>query len=329
MVVYTQEGIHFSEDTMRSVRSYLSIIFPLVVIALLSATPAKAALVVQGYNADLHDRFNNNPSFIGNPYDWSGVGRRNVDSGSRWGTLISPSFLVTATHFPVTGTVRFYGTNDPNGPFAERSVAQSIILTQAGQPGTPLISDITLIRLNAPVANTAYYPILNLPSNSGYLNQTIFTFGQAAGTSVTSQRLGRNQIEAVIPNAEVRVNGIDYRNDVFLFDYDNPGGVGADESYVQSGDSGAPSFIIVNGQPALVGLHWFQYTTQNFGGIYGFGSGDSLISSFVDELNDAMAGTGSSERVTVLTAVPEPSSWLVVLAATGSFALVSRRRRVA
>jgi len=252
-----------------------------------------------------------------------------VDSGSRWGTLISPSFLVTATHFPVTGTVRFYGTNDPNGPFEERSVAQSITLTQDGQPGTPLPSDITLIRLNAPVTDAAFYPILNLPSNSGYLNQTIYTFGQAEGTSVTSQRLGRNQIDAVIPNLEFRDNtDNDYRNDVFLFDYDNPGGVGADESWVRGGDSGAPSFIIVNGQPALVGLHSFRYTAESFGGIYGFGSGDSLISSFVDELNEAMASTGSSERVTVLTAVPEPSCLLVVLAATGSLALVSRRRRV-
>ncbi len=322
------EWIHFSEDAMRSVRSCLSIIFPLVVIALLLATPARAAMVLQGYNPQLHDRFNNDPSFVGNPYNWSGVGRSDFDSAARWGTLISPSFIVTASHFRIRNgdTVRFYGTNDPNGPVEVGSVVQSIILTQDGQPGSPLPSDVTLLRLNSPVTNTAYYPILNLPSNKGYLNQTIYTFGQAAGTSVTSQRLGRNQIEAVIPNFQASATS---SNDVFLFDYDNPGGVGADESYVQRFDSGAPSFIIVNGQPALVGLHWFMYDMDDFGGLHGIGSGDSLISSFVDELNAAMASTGSSETVSVLTAIPEPSSFLVVLVSANGVALCSRRRRAA
>jgi len=58
---------------MRLVRSCLSIIFLLVVISLLSASPARAAMVLQGYDPQLHDRFNNDPSFIGNPYNWSGI----------------------------------------------------------------------------------------------------------------------------------------------------------------------------------------------------------------------------------------------------------------
>ncbi len=46
-----------------------------------SSEPARADLLVRGYDTNLHDRFNNNAQFIGNPYDWSGVAR---SSGGRW-----------------------------------------------------------------------------------------------------------------------------------------------------------------------------------------------------------------------------------------------------
>ena len=42
------------------------------------ANCAAAALTVQGYTpatAGQYDRFENDPSFIGNGFDWSGVGR--------------------------------------------------------------------------------------------------------------------------------------------------------------------------------------------------------------------------------------------------------------
>jgi hypothetical protein len=272
-----------------------------------------AALTVQGYQPALHDRFANDPSFIGAQYDWSGVGR----TTARWGTLISPSFIVSVNHFPPSGTIRFYHSNDPNGSFEERTIVQSSALQQNGKGG--LLSDVRLSRLDAPVSsNTTFYPILSLPNTADYINQTIYVFGRSnATTGFTTQRLGRNQIDAVF---DIQIGNV--RNDAFIFDYDNPGGVGADEARVEVGDSGAPSFIIVNGKPALVGVHWFNYENDAFDGQFGRGSGDSFISLFVNELNTAMAAMGSNERVTV---VPEPGAWIVVLAGT-ILASVRRRR---
>src|SRR5690349_5493775 len=78
------------------------------IIVLLAVCPsiARAALTVQGYSAQtagMYDRFLNDPSFIGSGYNWSGVGRgintiSNADVGS-WGTMISPSYFISANHF--------------------------------------------------------------------------------------------------------------------------------------------------------------------------------------------------------------------------------------
>ncbi len=79
---------------------------------------AQADLLVRGYSAgtaNFYDRFNNSPQFIGNPFDWSGIGR---SAGGRWGTMVSANYFLSAAHFaPGAGeTLTFYGTNDLNGP---------------------------------------------------------------------------------------------------------------------------------------------------------------------------------------------------------------------
>ena len=41
-----------------------------------------------------NDRFLNSPSFIGAPYNWSGVG---LSNGGSWATMISPTYFVSPT----------------------------------------------------------------------------------------------------------------------------------------------------------------------------------------------------------------------------------------
>src|SRR5689334_11694979 len=76
---------------------------------------AQAELLVRWYVPNEHERFNNSPLFIGQPYDWSGVGRT---APGHWATMVSPHYFLSATHsHPGVGDViTFYGTNDVNGP---------------------------------------------------------------------------------------------------------------------------------------------------------------------------------------------------------------------
>jgi hypothetical protein len=283
---------------------------------------AWSALTIQNYNATQHDRFANNANFIGNGFNWGGVGR----TSSSWGTLISPSFVLTATHAAGAGQIRFYTSNSANGGFVERTIVQNIVLTQSGSDRP---SDLTLSRLDSAVAGVDFFPILDLPSSADYVNQELFVFGLSdTADPFTNVRLGRNNIDEVLPLfSHPNLNVGNTKNDVFIYDFDNPGGVGADESRVEGGDSGSSSFVIANGTPALVGIHWFQYDTNDFGGGK-LGSGDTFVSSFVDEINAAIAATGSLERVLTITSVPEPSSLLLVIALLGAARLGRRTSKV-
>jgi hypothetical protein len=290
------------------------------VILLADPSLAWSALTIQNYNPSQHDRFANNANFIGSGFDWGGVGRT---SGS-WGTLISPTFVLTATHAAGSGPIRFYTSNDPNGGFVQRNIVQNIVLTQVGSDRP---SDLTLSRLDSAVTGVDFFPILDLPNSAHYINQELFVFGRSnTADPFTSVRLGRNNIDQVLPLfSHPNLNGGNSKNDVFIYDFDNPGGVGADEARVEGGDSGASSFVIANGAPALVGIHWFQYDARDFSGGK-LGSGDSLVSSFVDEINAAIAATGSLERVQSITAIPEPST-LILVAAPFLFVLARRQTR--
>jgi hypothetical protein len=283
----------------------------LYALALGSAQLAHATILLRAPDPVKHDRFQTppNPSFIGNAYDWSGVGR---GSDRGWATAIAPSFIISATHYPPVGTLRFYHTNDPTGSFEDRTI---VAATNLGN------GDLYIGRLNAPLSSSvAKYSILDLPNFSDYNNLEIFTYGlnvvHTAQTQ-TSVRLGRNVITpgtanyypdldpgpAVVPGA------------VFVFNYDNPG-LGADESYVVAGDSGGPSFHIYSGKPSLVGIHWFQTSGPD-------GSGDSLVPYYIDNIQAWMNTQPGGET---LTLVPEPSSLVLAGVAVACAGRVLRKR---
>ncbi len=259
--------------------------------------PSQAALTVNGYSAARHDRFANSPSFIGAAYDWSGVGQT---AGGAWGTLISPSFAITATHaLPGIGqAMRFYQTNSA-ASFVESTVLRTIPITQIGLGA---VSDLSLIQFSSPTTGLAIYPVIAPPTPASLLGSEIFVMGRADTASPASMRLGKNVIDAYLPNfAGVNLG------DTILFDYNTST---PDEALLVGGDSGGPSFVINAGTLALVGIHSFVYPDQPpFAG-----SGDTLVSSFITELNRAIAATGSLESV---TAVPEPSSLVLLLGAAG------------
>jgi hypothetical protein len=299
---------------------------------LAGSSPARATMYITG-NGGLNDtdpqRYNrfysgSDKEFIGQAYDWSGVG-----GGSPWATMISPSFFISATHdHPgASSSVTFYSGNSTSDP------SYTGIVGGGSQIGN---SDVWLSWLTQPIpssANIAKYPILVLPNDSAYVGKTIYTYG-------APNLVGRNVISSVQTYSEAgeTMSGM-------FFNYDLPG-VGADESYLMGGDSGAPSFAVVNGQLALLGEHFSNWgtcgqpeapgnvapeinngslingdpNTSNPAGEVGqWWSIDGFASDYVSAINAQMTaaaacgGVGVGEQVTPV--VPEPSTLILLAAA--------------
>ncbi len=274
-----------------------------------------ADLIVRGYNAadaGVHDRFVNDAAFIGGGHDWSGVTSGMAgSSGAGWATMISPTYFLSANHYrPSNGTdLTFYHTNDTAGGSDTRTVMN----------GMSLGGDLFLGRLTSAVSSdVAIYPILN-PSLA--LGSEIHVMGLASTTDKgRNQRMGRNVIERVEHDFDTGI-GI---GDIFTYDYDSTGGVGDDEARLAGQDSGGPSFVIHDGAPALVGVHWFIYSDDVDGewGDSPTGSGDSFVPGYITEINDALAGSG--ESITI-AGVPEPSSFFLAALFCGR-TMIGRRR---
>ena len=151
--------------------------------------------------------------------------------------MISPTYFVSANHdHPTPGqTVTFYTGNSYGSTSYTYTVSNTYYRTQYDGQG----SDLYLGELTTPVAaSIATYPVLDLPSDSDYLGMTIWTYGYP-------NRVGLNNISSI---EDLPLSG--YQSRVMFYPYyANGGQQGANESYLEPGDSGGPSF-------AVVAVHW-------------------------------------------------------------------------
>jgi hypothetical protein len=201
---------------------------------------APADMYLQGLGTDhamsvTNDRFyvGADKSFVGQGYDWSGVGENQV---GQWATMISPSYFISAGHYtPTPGdTITFHADNDPSSTAYKFTVDSGIHV--------PGITDVYLGHLATPIPSSDHittYPLWTLPTLSSYIGKDIFVYGRP-------NRVGRNVI------SYVEVAG---GYDPMYYPFSVMDGGGPDEAYLVSGDSGGPSFGYVNGHLALVGEH--------------------------------------------------------------------------
>ena len=257
---------------------------------------ACADMYLQGVNGDhamsaTHDRFyaGVDKAFVGEGLDWSGVGR---SSNGTWVTMISPTHFVSANHYhPNAGdTITFHEDNNLGGVTHAYTVAADAYATTYDG----VSSDLWLGKLTAPLDpahHVATYPVLMLGADASYMDLHIMAYG-------APDRVGTGMIGAVVDDFEIGRT----RTMRWWFHAEEGTGTGAGDCHLIGGDSGGPSFAVLRGRLALVGVH---FTTNDTNGVFdpedswplGFGwSGDSFVPFYVDQL-DAHMGAERTGRM--------------------------------
>ena len=132
------------------------------------------------------------------------------------------------------------------------------------------------------------------------------------GSTTTNFRVGRNELDGFYDDVVLVPPAANVTDHDHLRQRTSPG-LGADEAYLQSGDSGGPTFITVGSELVLIGIHAGTDPTL---------SADSFLSNYITEISAIVEAGG--ESLTLISPVPEPSSSLLI--ALGAVILSLRRR---
>ncbi len=315
-------------------------------LALSLTVPCSAALTIIGGSSATNDRFTTSGTFFASGLDFSSVGRVEANTapftaGDRMMTVISPHFALVAEHYsPAVGQNVAFSLGNSATTLSDtvQQVYQVSSTGGAGGSGT----ELALVQFTNALPSS-YIASIASDSPSLLANHQIYVYGQGnVVNGARSDYVGLNNITPVIQYDDngsgvamasfstTIVDSTTQRDgQVFFFDFNNPqnsfynsSAPGPYESYLEAGDSSAPSFVDINGQLALVGVHWFQYPGYNSLN----GSADIYVPAYISAINARIHSLGfTNENVSVL-AVPEPAS-LFLLGLGGLGLALGRARR--
>ncbi len=234
----------------------------------LCAPMMASAVVTANFTAAENLRFEDDPAFIGNPYDWSGVGRSTSGTFNReWATLLGENYFISAVHYhPTTGeTISFAGGNSPSSPVFNYTVAGGFAV-----PGTDLWIGYTAGAIEPSLKRYSYSTTAaNSLSGTGLVGSNLLVSGDnvAGGAGTNADHVvGTNQAESwlesgtnnfTVPGATVQLQSAINFDVLITFENeenDTTNTFTTHESQVQGGDSGGPLFAIVGGDLQLVGI---------------------------------------------------------------------------
>ena len=270
------------------------------------------ALEVDSYSTAENQRFANNGSFLGNAYDFSGVGR---SSAGRWVTMISSNVFVSALHArPTNGhTVSFYPDNNP----------LSVPVTRTVMGGQGVGGDLYIGYLNAPVSpNIAIYNFESTPHTDSSFNSSPLLGAQVIMTGKSSNSTYSSPADMVIGfnrldrHRTFSAGGNSGKTLYTLKDSSSDSPFVVKEAQIDpaSGDSGAPLFIDEGGNLKVLGTAW---------------GGDAITIWGVTRPASTFSYTGNHSRemdsyIAQHSPAPEPSSALLLL--SSSLFLFRRQR---
>jgi hypothetical protein len=298
-------------------------------LASITFTETSSALEIRSYSASRHERFsgfpgtpvgNSNTNFIARNVDLTGVGWY-VQETRRQYTLVSPKHFVGANHFrpAVNGQLRFV---DQDGIIRTYEIGSTnSILNDEGQP-----SDLFLGTLEEVIPDSdkvSFQPFLSLATEGNYQGQNILFMGHRLAAP-KNLRIGAGTIGSFTDFGDDPITSGSSINSTRAFQivYSNIG-FGADDAYAESGDSGSPSLVVVDGQGALVGTHTAVANASINIGLAAPGTivtYDTFVPHYIDELNAIMEIDGYH----MTRAVPEASKPTTTLTLTPSLPPVIR-----
>lgn len=275
-----------------------------------------AAIMIDGYTPNTNDRFTNNASFIAAQFDLSGIGQT---AGGRWATLVSPNVVVSANHFPPSGTVNFYPTNNPNSTAVTRTIVSSVkvgstdlwlgVLSSEVPSSIRTYNFATTFISGTPPTATGFF-VTNAGPFQG-ANAYLVGISPSPTSGSQSQAIGRNLITGFAENVPFEGNT---DNDSLILNYDPVGSASYTvfESHFVVNDSGAPMFIDQGGDLLLLGTNAFVGPNSGpvqFSGVNYIGNQASFVNNFIS-----------------VNAVPEPSSISLAVFSIVAALVVTRRR---
>ena len=279
---------------------------------------------------------------------YSGVVSISIGGGTFSGVLLANGYILTAAHV-VAGNVLspdgvMINFNDGSG----QSIGAASITVFPGYAGTTPGSDgmwhddLALVKLStaAPSSAAAYELYTGTPTRNtaltlvGYGGTGDGISGQIAGGSGSVKNAGSNRVDVVVADDDTSGSGHTGKSEIMLFDFDNPSSgsknvytpassVASDEAQFGSGDSGSPLFTTVAGQIQLIGIASFNGVVSHT--VDGVTTPFSTSSTTFGSIGGATSVSAYSGWITSVTAVPEPQTWVMLLAGLGLLAFRARK----
>ena len=233
-----------------------------------TAVSQSQALIVSEYNASIHKRLLNfpklvyqvtpspNPGFIADASLFRAIGW--PESPSDWTrqmALVSPRHMIYATHYTLTPSWQIIFVGNDGNQHLHGIESQHPVINTLGQQ-----TDLMIVTLSTPVDTSLGidpFPVLNLPTESDYTGKPVLVCGSFVDS-------GTGTIGGLINLTNDP--GFDTTRFIY-FDYDrNATNQNPNACRFWYGDSGAPSFVMENGRPAILGTaSGFDDLTPNDG----------------------------------------------------------------
>ena len=237
-----------------------------------------------------------NPDFIHAGTNLTGVGWYLPSGGTdtsfaarRQYTMVSPIHFVGANHFrpALSGKLRFLTSTNT---IETRDIEGFVRIVDNNGTGTDLLLG-TLSSPILPSSGITFQPYLSLPSEASYVGREMAYLGHTPGTPLFL-RGGTNGVISVQNFQPIPLNPSFLDNTrVLITTYEESGGDPGD-SYVQVGDSGAPTLFSSNGQGAIVSIHSAVIVPDEPAGARTIFNLDTFIPHYIEELNAQMALEG-------------------------------------